>query len=85
MSFTTFNGNTEVLREVSEFACHNFQRVLNEKSDYAKSFEWNDLSELLLINDSTFIKIKRLREKENDEWGDYYPHKLWENGNEEEE
>jgi hypothetical protein len=58
MSFTTFNDNTEVLREVAEFACQNLQRALNEKSDYTKSLEWNELSESLLINDSTFIKMK---------------------------
>jgi hypothetical protein len=29
--------------------------------------------------------MKRLREEENDEWGDCNPHKLWKNGNEEEE
>jgi hypothetical protein len=58
--------NVEVLREVTEFACQNFQPVLNKKSDYTKSFECNELSETLLINDSTFIKIKRLKEKEDD-------------------
>jgi hypothetical protein len=57
--------------------------VLNEKMDFIKSFKWDQLSEKLLINDATFIKMKRLREEENDEWGDYNPHKLWENGNEE--
>jgi hypothetical protein len=47
--------------------------------------EWNELSETLLINNSKFIRMKRLGEKENDEWGEYNQHKLWENGKEEEQ
>jgi hypothetical protein len=85
MKFSEVIDNVEVLREVAEFAYQNLQRVLNEKSDYTKSFEWNELSESLFINDSTLIKMKRLRNKEDDEGGDYDPHKLCENGNEEEE
>jgi hypothetical protein len=59
--------NVEVLREVAEFACKNLQGVLDQKSDYTKSFEWNEISETLLINDSTFIKMKKLRDKEDDD------------------
>jgi hypothetical protein len=41
--------------------------VLNEKTDHTTSSELDELSEKLLINDSTFIKMKRLRKEENDE------------------
>jgi hypothetical protein len=59
--------SVELLREVAEFACKNLQPVLDEKSDYAQSFEWNEISETLLINNSTFIKMKRLRDNEDDD------------------
>jgi hypothetical protein len=57
--------------------------VLDEKSDYTQSFEWNGISETLLINNSTFIKMKRPRDKEDDDWGEYNTHKQWEHGKEE--
>jgi hypothetical protein len=74
----------EILREVAEFACENLQPVLNEKSDYPKSFKLDEISETLLINNSTFIKMKRVRDKDDD-WGTCDLHKQWQNGNEEEE
>jgi hypothetical protein len=45
------------------------------------------LTETLLIDDSTFIKMKRLRDAqdENAEWGDYNPLNQWENENEKEQ
>jgi hypothetical protein len=63
----------EIVREAAELACQNLQRVLNQTSDYTKSFEWNELSESLLINHSTFIKSKRIRDNEDDDWGSYDP------------
>jgi hypothetical protein len=75
----------EIVREVAEFACQNLQRILNETSNYTKSFEWDEISETLLINNSTFIKMKRIRDNEDDDWGTYDPLKQWQNGNEEEE
>jgi hypothetical protein len=48
----------EILREVAEFSCQNLQRVLSES---------------LLINNSTFIKSKRIRDDEDDDWGTYNP------------
>jgi hypothetical protein len=75
----------EILREVAEFACQNLQHVLDETSDYTKSFEWDEISETLLINNSTFIKSKRIRDNEDDELGYFKPLKQWQNGNEDEE
>jgi hypothetical protein len=82
MNSSEFSNSVEVLREVAEFTCQNLQRVLNEKTDHTKSFECDQLSEKPLISDSTFMKMKRLREEENDEWDYFNPHKLWGNGKE---
>jgi hypothetical protein len=77
------NDVVEIVREAAELACQNLQRVLNETLDYTKSFEWNEISESLLIKDSTIIKMKRIRDKEDDDWGTYDPNKKWAHGKEE--
>jgi hypothetical protein len=79
------NDKVENLRQVAEFACQTLQHALDKTSHYTQSFDWNEISESLLINDSTFIKSKRIREKEDDDWGTYDPDKKWEHGTEEEE
>jgi cobalamin biosynthesis protein CobT len=78
------NDVVEIAREAAELACQNLQRVLNETLDYTKSFEWNEISESLLINHSAFVKSKRIRENEDDELGYFKPLKQWEQGKEEE-
>jgi hypothetical protein len=75
----------EILREAAELACQNLQNVLDEKSDYTQSFEWNEISKTLLINNSIFIKSKRIRDKEDDELGYFKPLQQWEHGKEEQE
>jgi hypothetical protein len=78
------NDVVEIVREAAELACQNLQHLLDKTSDYTKSFEWNEISESLLISDSTFIKSKRIRDKEDDDWGTYDPDKKWEHEKEEE-
>jgi hypothetical protein len=45
---------------------------------YRQSFEWNDLTETLLIKNSTFIKLNRIQDDEDDDWHTCDPEK---NGN----
>jgi hypothetical protein len=42
---------------------------------YTQSFEWNEITESLLIKDSIFIKSKRIQDNEDDDWGTYDPDK----------
>jgi hypothetical protein len=87
MEFSQFTENIEILREVAENVCKNLQRVLDKQSDRTKSFQWDELTETLLIDYSTFIKMKWLRNvhDENDEWSFYNTLKRWENENKEEQ
>jgi hypothetical protein len=86
MQNTGFTENIEILKDVAEFTYKNLQRVLDLQTYHRKLFQWNDTTNKLEIDDSTYIKMKRLRLKQevSDEWNLSNPLQRQENGEEEE-
>jgi hypothetical protein len=50
-------------------------RILDGQTDHRKSFQWNDITNELEIDDSAYLKMKRLREveEENNDCHTYNP------------